>query len=85
MAREIPSPAFFGARISLYPMTDRYVEVILGAVEGLRERGLQLETDDVSTFVGGDPDAVYDAVETVFARAARAGDHVVMTVLLSHG
>jgi len=82
-----PSPAlpFFGARISLYPMTDQYVPVILGAVEALRDSGLEIETDDVSTFLGGDRNAIWSALERVFARAAKSGEHVVMTALVSHG
>ena len=76
---------FFGARFSLYPMTDRYVPVILHAIEGLAETGLDVESDDVSTFLGGDQAAVFAALERAFRRAAQGGDHVVMTVLLSYG
>ncbi len=76
---------FFGARFSLYPMTDRYVPVILHAIEGLDKTGLDVETDDVSTFLGGDQDTVFAALERAFTRAAQGGDHVVMTVLLSYG
>lgn len=80
-----PPTEYFGARFSLYPMTDRYVPVILGAIAGLRESGLQVETDDVSTFLGGQRDPVFAALERVFAKAVRTGEHVVMTALLSHG
>ena len=76
---------FFGARFSLYPMSDRYVPIILDAIAGIRERGLEVETDDVSTFIGGDRDRVFGELARVFAAAARTGEHVVMTVLLSHG
>jgi uncharacterized protein YqgV (UPF0045/DUF77 family) len=79
------APPFFGARFSLYPMTDRYVAVILEAIKGLRDTGLEVETDDVSTFIGGDRDRVFGELTRVFAAAARTGEHVVMTVLLSHG
>jgi len=79
------APPFFGARFSLYPLTDRYVPVILGAIKGLQETGLEVETDDVSTFIGGDRDRVFAELERVFAYAAKTGEHVVMTVLLSHG
>ena len=79
------APPFFGARFSLYPMTDRYIPVILDAIKGLRDTGLEVETDDVSTFVGGDRDRVFGELTRVFAAAARTGEHVVMTVLLSHG
>ena len=79
------APPFFGARFSLYPMTDRYVAVILDAIKGLRDAGLEVETDDVSTFIGGDRDRVFGELTRVFAAAARTGEHVVMTILLSHG
>ncbi len=76
---------FFGARFSLYPMSDRYVPIILGSIDGIRERGLEVETDDVSTFIGGDRNTIWSTLEEVFARSARTGEHVVMTVLVSHG
>jgi energy-coupling factor transport system substrate-specific component len=76
---------FFGARFSLYPMTDRFVPVILNAIEGLRDGGLVVETDDVSTFLGGHPETVFRALRRAFARAAAGGDHVVMPVLFSYG
>jgi uncharacterized protein YqgV (UPF0045/DUF77 family) len=66
-------------------MTDRYVPVILSAIDGLKETGLEVETDDVSTFIGGDRDGVFRELERVFVCAAKTGEHVVMTVLLSHG
>jgi energy-coupling factor transport system substrate-specific component len=77
--------AYFGARFSLYPMTGRFVPVILDALQALPEQGLEVETDDVSTFLGGHPDTVFGALEGAFARAAASGEHVVMSVLLSRG
>ena len=79
------APPFFGARISLYPMTDRYIGVIREAIKGLRDTGLEIETDEVSTFIGGDRDRVFGELTRVFATAAGTGEHVVMTILLSHG
>ena len=79
---------YFGARFSLYPMTDRYVPVILAAIDGVptqSQGGLEVETDDVSTFITGDRDLVWSTLEEVFAKAARTKEHVVMTVLASHG
>ena len=76
---------FFGARFSIYPMTDRYVPVILEAIQGLHHRGLEIETDDVSTFLGGDRNAVWSSLEEAFAKAARTGEHVVMSALISFG
>lgn len=76
---------FFGARFSIYPMTDRYVPVIVAAIEGLGHRGLEIETDDVSTFLGGDRNAVWSSLEEAFAKAAQTGEHVAMAALVSHG
>ena len=76
---------YFGARFSLYPMTDRYVPVILAAIEGVAGSGLEVETDDVSTFIKGDRNAVWATLEDSLAKAARTGEHVVMTALVSHG
>ena len=84
MAQPVPE-GFFGARFSLYPLTDRSVPVILGAIEGLAASGLEVETDDVSTCLVGDRDEVFGALLESFGKAARTGEHVVMTVLLSHG
>lgn len=81
-SQELP---FFGARFSLYAMTDRFVPVILGAIGGLQGRGLEIETDDVSTFIGGDRNAIWSSLEDVFARAARTSEHVVMSAQVSHG
>lgn len=80
-----PSTPFFGARFSLFPMSDRYVPLILDAIGDLRTSGLEIETDDVSTFVGGDRDAVFKHIEHAFAAVARTGTHVTMTLLVSHG
>ncbi|MBI3521482.1 MAG: hypothetical protein HY071_00105 [Chloroflexi bacterium] len=66
-------------------MTDRYVPVILSAIDGLKDAGLEVETDEISTFLGGDRNAIWSALERVFARAARTGEHVVMAALISHG
>jgi uncharacterized protein YqgV (UPF0045/DUF77 family) len=76
---------YFGARFSLYPMTDRYVPVIRGAIEGIASSALEVETDDVSTFIRGDRNTVWSTLEIAFATAARSGEHVVMTALVSHG
>jgi len=80
-----PAQPFFGARFSLYPMTDRFIPVILDAIRGLRETGLDVESDDISTFVGGPPDRVFVTLERAFARAAGSGEHVVMAAQFSFG
>lgn len=74
-----------GARFPLYPMTDAFVPRILGALEGLEGAPLERETDDVSTFLSGEENDLFGALERVFERAARPGEHVAMSLLLSRG
>ncbi|GAB3026665.1 hypothetical protein GCM10011376_13340 [Nocardioides flavus (ex Wang et al. 2016)] len=84
-----------GARFSVHPHCDRFVEVILGALAEAREAGLAdslvVETDEVSTYVGSVDDApeerIVAYVSHVLAAAHRlsGGGHVVGHVLLSRG
>lgn len=75
-----------GTQFSLYPMTDRFVEVILPAVEKLKSRGgLTIETDDLSTLLRGEAAEVFAAIRDAFIAAAASGRHVVANVLVSRG
>ena len=53
--RSAPSPQAYGvgARISLHPMTDAFAQTILAALAQTDQHGLEITTDDVSTFVRG--------------------------------
>ncbi|MPZ51228.1 MAG: hypothetical protein GEU79_00585 [Acidimicrobiia bacterium] len=81
-----------GARLSLYPMTDDFVAVILGALAGVDETGLQVVTDDVSTYIGASttPDTVTEMGRYITAVVKGAAEttstgHVVAILLLSRG
>ena len=75
-----------GAHISLYPMTDRFVETILPAVDAIGRRDdLEVVTDDVSTLILGEAAAVFAAARDAFAAAAIGGVHVVLNALFSRG
>lgn len=77
---------FVGCQFSLYPMTDRFVQVILGAVEGLhQQKDLRVETDDLSTLVIGAPQPLFAALEQCFLKAAASGEHIVLTATFSRG
>lgn len=84
-----------GARLSVHPHCDDFVEVILGALAdaeaaGLAD-GLVLETDDVSTYVGSVDDLAEQRIVAYVAHVLAAahrrsgGGHVVAHVLLSRG
>lgn len=78
---------FCGAQFSLYPLTDRFVEVILHAIELIKDRdAVRVSHDDLSTCVIGTPQAVFDAVRDCFVAACKtAQGHVVLNALFSRG
>ena len=76
---------FFGCRFSLYPMADRFVPIILDAVEALKRPGLVVETDDVSTCLLGREPVVFSALRDTLVKAAAGGTHVVMNTTFSKG
>ena len=67
---------FAGAQVSLYPMADGFVDVILGllgALDPWRDR-LRIETDDISTLIVGPPEVLFPAPRDRVARlSGRAG------------
>jgi len=78
---------FSGAQISLYPMADDFVRIILDAVQALdpyRDR-FRIETDDVSTLIVGPPEDLFPAMRDVFVRAAHSGVHCVLSAAVSRG
>ncbi|GIG29476.1 YkoF family thiamine/hydroxymethylpyrimidine-binding protein [Cellulomonas marina] len=90
-----PQTLGIGMRFSLHPHTDRFVEVILGALDdaaaaGLTD-GLVLETDDVSTYVGARETPAEERLVAYLAGILTAahrrtgGGHVVAHALLSRG
>ncbi|WP_154795536.1 YkoF family thiamine/hydroxymethylpyrimidine-binding protein [Occultella kanbiaonis] len=86
-AEASPTPGAYGvgARFTLLPLTDRFVEVIIDALAVDRPAGLEVVTDDVSTFVRGTESDVVGYLTAVIARAGRTGVHTVAQVLLSRG
>ncbi|MCC1481163.1 Ykof family thiamine-binding protein [Roseibaca sp. Y0-43] len=78
---------FAGAQVSLYPMTDGFVGVIidaLGALDPWRDR-LRIETDDISTLIVGPPEVLFPALRDLYVQAASTGVHVVLRCTLSRG
>eukprot|EP00919_Chromeraceae_sp_WS-2016_P033538 GHVR01079211.1.p1 GENE.GHVR01079211.1~~GHVR01079211.1.p1 ORF type:complete len:221 (-),score=28.94 GHVR01079211.1:236-898(-) len=78
---------YFGAQISLYPMTDDFVGVIthaLGSLDPYRSR-LRIESDDLSTLLVGPPEAVLPAMRDLFVAAAKTGVHCTLSATISRG
>jgi len=78
---------FSGAQVSLYPMTDAFVPVILGAIAALDPYRLRvrIETDDLSTLLVGPPDELFLAMRDLFVAAAGRGVHCVLAATVSRG
>jgi hypothetical protein len=78
---------FAVSQVSLYPMTDGFVGVILSALDALdpwRDR-LRIETDDISTLIVGPPEVLFPALRDLYVAAAKSGQHVVLRATLSRG
>jgi uncharacterized protein YqgV (UPF0045/DUF77 family) len=78
---------FSGAQISLYPMTDDFVGVILKAIKALDpyRPHFRIETDDVSTLIVGPPEQLFPAMRDLFVSAATSGHHCVLSAAVSRG
>jgi hypothetical protein len=82
-----PVTMFAGAQISLYPMCDDFVSLIiksLSALDPYREQ-LRIETDDISTLLVGPPEVLFQAMRDIFVEIASSGKHVVMHATISRG
>ncbi|WP_188721665.1 YkoF family thiamine/hydroxymethylpyrimidine-binding protein [Nitratireductor aestuarii] len=78
---------FSGAQVSLYPMSDDFVGIILGAIKALDpyRPNFRIETDDVSTLLVGPPEQLFPAMRDLFVSAGSAGKHCVMASTVSRG
>lgn len=74
-----------GARFTLSVYDSDYVRIILRALDAVDRAGLTIETNDISTFVGGPEQRVLEFVRDVIAGAAGSGAHLSAAILLSRG
>lgn len=80
-----PSELGIGARLSLHPHRDDFVDVIVDALDAAETDDVEVTTDDVTTFVRGTEDAVVRYLFDALRAAAEAGGHLVAHVHLSRG
>jgi hypothetical protein len=78
---------FAGAQVSLYPMTEGFIDVILSSLNALDpwRDSLRIETDDISTLIVGPPEILFPALRDLYAAAAASGVHLVLRATLSRG
>lgn len=77
-----------GAQISLYPMTDDFVPLILDSVKALdpyRQYFPNIQTDDLSTVLMGPIEQLLPAIRDLFVAASKSGVHVVTHATISRG
>lgn len=74
-----------GARFTLSVYDSDYVAVILGALADSDASGLEVQTNDISTFVTGTEQRIVEYLRDVIAAAARSGAHLSASILLSRG
>ena len=78
---------FSGAQVSLYPMADDFVRIILGSLSALdpyRER-FRIETDDISTLLVGPPEELFPALRDLHVAASGNNVHCVLHATVSRG
>ena len=71
-----PQSDITGCRFTLYPMTDNYAEVILGALKQTDVSKVWQQTDHMSTLYIGRQSHVVDCANAVFAHCFREGLHM---------
>lgn len=73
------------ADFTLSPMSDDFIDIILGTLEKTNTSKVWMETDDVSTVVRGKTVHVFDVTKAICAYAARTGKHVSFQARYSMG
>lgn len=74
-----------GIRFSLAPMSDRFIDIILGAVSKVDVSKVWSETDELSTVYRGRRIHVFDALKACFIEAYTPDVHMTMEATVSKG
>lgn len=84
-AKITPQQYGVGARFTLSVYDSDYVRIILDALSTADSTGLEIDTGDISTFIGGSEQRILEYLCDVIAAAAATGVHISASVLLSRG
>ena len=74
-----------GCRFSLSPMSDKYIDIILGALGKVDTSKVWKETDKLSTIYRGKRIHVLDAVKGLFIHSYDENVHMTLEATLSKG
>ena len=72
------------AQIAIYPLRqERLTPAIAAVQQALRGHGLEVQSGHMSTYVVGEADSIFAALNEAFVKATATG-HVVMTITVSN-
>lgn len=74
-----------GARFNLAPMSDDFIEIILGAINKVDLSKVWTHTDHTSTVYRGGSVEVFDALKACFVSSYRPGVHTSLEATISKG
>ncbi len=74
-----------GAQFTLFPMADRFADIILSALDEVDTANVVMNTDNVNTEIRGIVEDVFDVMQAVFLYAAKTGEHVALSGTVSIG
>jgi hypothetical protein len=74
-----------GARVTISVMSDRYVEVILGALKNVDSTDLIIQTGDVSTYIGGSESNILRYLNDLSHQMSITGYHSSIAIHLFRG
>lgn len=74
-----------GAQFTLFPMCDRFAEIILGALDEVDTANVEMKTDNVNTEIRGTIEDVFDVMQAIFLHSAKTGEHVALSGTASIG
>ncbi len=74
-----------GARFSLFPMSDNYIDIILSSIKKVNTCNIHSQTDYTSTVYRGTDIHVIDALKAAFIYSYRDKIHMSMQVTFSRG
>lgn len=83
--RDDPLRFGVGARITVAVMSDRYIEIILGALKQTDSTGLEVKTGDVSTFVTGSESDLLRYLTDLSSGIAQSEAHSAINIQLFRG
>jgi len=74
-----------GCSFSVYPMSDRFVDLIISAIKKVDTSKVWMKTDKVSTIARGRIPHIFDVSQAIFLDVAKSGEHTVYSATFSVG